>query len=328
MALRFYNAYLESIAQEPVDYWNELNQEAINDTWNDTSTVAIVEGQVTNGGIIFEDESVQLNSVIEPSTGENLGDEYKKMIYKEYTTTNKWLGKYYKFNDYTWLVTNTNTKVGYINTAILRRCNNWLKWIDSNGILYSWECVFKRNLTSTNVDEGSNGVFQIGADTIIQVQKNSETNSIKYNQRFIFDGSAFQVQQINNHISETYLELYMFATQTQPNDDLVNNIAGGSEEITPTTNEIKILPEITKLLKDELITFTVYKYVNGVANNDTFTISASGPISGTNYTLTIIDGNNFTIKNISQSNISLMITCINNITSDTVNMNIILGGDW
>jgi len=328
MALNYYTAYLNSIAQEPVSDWRELNQEMINDTWLDTSTVATVQGQTIVGGIIFANESVQISSVINPSTGENFGDEFRKIVYKNYTTTDKWLGKYYKFDNNTWLTTNTDTKIGALNTAILRKCNNWLKWIDSNGVLNSWECVFKRSITNTNLNEGSEGVPQINADTLILVQKNSQTTAIPYNQRFIFDGHAFQIKQINNHISDTYMELYLFEAQVQPNDDLVNNIADGGGEISPTTNENKILPEIVKILQSETQLFTVYKYINGVPNTNTFAVSASGPVAGTNYTLTIVDGNNFSIANILKSNLPLVITCTNNITSEVVNMNIMLGGKW
>jgi len=328
MAFNVYTAYLNAIAKEPVDDWRELNQEMINDTWLDTSTVATVQGQTTVGGITFANESVQISSVINPSTGENFGDEFRKIVYKNYTTTDKWLGKYYKFDNITWLITNTDTKIGALNTAILRKCNNWLKWIDPNGVLNSWECVFKRSITNTNLNEGSEGVPQINADTLIQVQKNSKTTAIPYNQRFIFDGHAFQIKQINNHISDTYMELYLFEAQVQPNDDLVNNIADGSGEISPTTNENKILPEIVKILQSETQLFTVYKYINGVPNTNTFAVSASGPVAGTNYTLTTVDGNNFSIANILQSNLPLVITCTNNITSEVVNMNIMLGGKW
>lgn len=328
MAFNFYTAYLNSVAKKPVDDWQELNQEMINDTWLDTSTVYTVQGQTAVSSSTFSNESVQLSSVINPSTGENFGDDFRKIVYKNYNTTDKWLGKYYKFDNHTWLTINTDTKIGALNTAILHRCNNWLKWLDNNGILHSLECVFGRNMANTNIKQGSDGVPQINADTIIKVQKNSQTELIDFNQRFIFNGHAFQTKQINNHISDTYMEIYLFETQVQSNDDLVNNVAGGSGEITTTTNETKILPEMTKILQNETQSFAVNKYVNGVANSDTFVITASGPVSGTNYTLTTIDGNNFSITNIAQSNVPLTIACKNSTTAETTSINILLGGKW
>ena len=212
MALEFYKAYLNSVAKEPVDYWQELRQEATNDVWLDTSTITTVQGQTILGSLTYSPESVQVNSVVDPKTGKTLGDNYKKIIYKNVSTsmiqkdlskTDRFLGKYYKFADYTWLTINTNTIIGSSAIAILEKCNNWLKWYDKDGVLHQWECVFERSLSGTGFDYGSEGVSEVGADTVIKVQRNAETDLIPFNQRFIFDKHAFQVKQINNHISET-----------------------------------------------------------------------------------------------------------------------------
>lgn len=366
MALKFYNAYLKSLAKTPVEDWREITQQMIYDVWEDTSTVTTIQGQTSLGSLTFGPESIQLNSVINPKTGKDFGDDFRKIIYKTLfdnelppsiipsskflvqsvggvelyrfqtidgedflvRSSNRWLGKYYQFNGFTWLTTNTNTEIGSSASAILTRCNNWLKWLDADGKLHQWECVFQRNLTSTNFDMGSEGVAEVQADTLIKVQRNDETSQIPFNQRFLFDGHAFKVKQINNHISETYMELYMFETQIQSNDDLVNNIAGGGGEITPTTNEIKFLPEITKILQGETQNFTIYNYINGIPNSDTFDITTSGPLIESNYILNVLDGNNFSIKNVSQSNIPLEIVGVDNSTGKSITLTLMLGGQW
>lgn len=338
MSLKYYKAYLNSLSKEPVDYWKELRQAATNDVWNDTATVETVLGQNSVGSLEYSKESVQLTSVLDPKTGKQLGDDYRKIIYKtladslihkDTTKTNRFWGKYYKFRDYTWLTVNTNTIMGSSASAILERCNNWLKWYDKQGILHQWECVFERSLSSTSFDYGSEGVAEVGSKTLIRVQRNSETDSIPFNQRFIFDGHAFQVDQINNHISSTYMEIYMFETQIQSNDDLVNNIANNLGEVEPTTNETLITPDINKILQDESQEFAIYNYTNGVANSDTYNVEIMGGIEDINYSLNIIDGNHFVIKNILQSDTPLTITCINTQNpDDIVSMNIVLGGLW
>lgn len=338
MALEYYKAYLNSMAQDPVTYWRELGQEATNDVWLDTSTVETIQGQTSLGAITYGPESVQVNSVIDPKTGKQLGDDYRKIIYKtladslihkDTTKTNRFWGKYYKFRDYTWLTVNTNTIIGSSASAILQRCNNWLKWYDKNNVLHQWECVFERSLSSTGFDYGSEGVAEVGSDTLIRVQRNAETELIPFNQRFIFDGHAFQVKQINNHISDTYMELYLFETQIQSNDDLVNNIANSDGEIKPTTNETLITPDVNKILQGETQNFSVYNYIDGVPSSSTYKVEVLGGSVGVNYTLTIIDGNNFSITNILQSNSPLTIVCTNTQdSSDIVSINIILGGLW
>lgn len=342
MTLKYYNAYMGGIAKSPVDDWRELMQESINDTWENTSTVTIVQGQNIVGQKTYNDESVQLNSVTDAKTGKTLSDEYRKIIYKnvaqnylppneknEENASQRWLGKYYKFDNSTWLTYNTSTVIGALDSAILRRCNNKLKWVDGDGILHSWDCVFSRDLSSTNFKEGSQEVPQVNADIIICVQRNSETDTIPYNQRFIFDGYAFQVKQINKHISKTYMELYMFETQIRVEDDLVNNVANGGTPIVETTNGIIISPDGVKILENETQVFEVYNYIDGTRTNDAFSVVVgSDDLLDKNYCFSFDGKNKFAITNILESDVPLVITCKDNVTNETKNVEITLGGEW
>lgn len=338
MALKAYEAYRRAVSKKPVEHWQELMQASVNDTWDDTSTVMTLQGQEVLGELAFADESLQVNSVIDPKTGNALGDQYRKIIYKTYqeslitpdtTQTNRFLGKYYMLDGFYWLTVNTNTNVGALATAILQKCNNTLKWYDSNGIFHEWPCVFERTLNSTAFDDGSRGVAEVSANSLIKVQLNAETQTIEYNQRFVFNGHAFQVRQINNHISETYLELYIFEIQVQSNDDLEENVANVPNSETPVGAETAILPKVNKVLQDKTQVFSVHKYSNGKVLSDTYSVSASGPAANVNYVLTIINGNSFSIKNILQSSTPLVITCTNtNDVSDVVSITILLTGGW
>lgn len=367
MTLKYYPNYLENMAQPPVEDWKELMQAAVDDTWADTSTVRTLQGQIAVGSTTYGNESLQLNSVIDPKTGDALGDDYRKIIYQNYDynrlapnkigaadfnvrdnvgnyeyvviedenylvrVSDRFLGKYYKFDDETWLTINTDTKIGAITTAILQRCNNTLQWYDSNGVLHNWACVFDRGLKSTSFDYGSKGVIEINADTKIKVQRNEETDTILINQRFMFDGHTFQVKQINNHISQTYLELYMFEVQVQSNDDTTTDIANvpASETSAVTDSSIMVSPVVNTILQGESQTFSVYKYLNGVATSTTFSLSLRGPFENINYSLVQEDGNTFTITNILQSKVPLTITCTNdNDSSDYIEITLMLGGAW
>lgn len=367
MSLNFYKSYINSIAKDPVSDWREATQAMINETWEDTSTIETVQGQSHIGSKSFVEESVQWNSVLDPKTGSALGDDFRKIIYKtlfdnelppevleatqelirctngvelyRFTTINgkqylvrnshRFLGKYYKFNNYFWLTINTNTVVGSNASAVLQRCNNILKWIDANGVAHEWPCVFERKLSSTQFDLGSEGVAEIDATTLIKVQRNSETENIQYNQRFIFDGKAFQVSQINNHISDTYLEIYMFETQVQSNDDLINNMANIKQENMLTINGTRLIPEINSISQDQTEYFIVHRYENGIITSSQYDISIMGPADNVNYKLDIIDGNNFSITNIMRSDIPMTLICTNKENpTDVVAMNILLTGEW
>lgn len=367
MALTYYSNYINNIAQTPVQDWQDLMQASVDDTWNDTSTVRTLQGQISVGSTTYGNESLQLNSVLDPKTGDALGDDYRKIIYQNYEynrlTPNKigaanfnvrdnvgnyqyeviedenylvrmsdrFLGKYYKFDDDTWLTINTDTKIGALATAILQRCNNTLQWYDSNGDLHNWACVFDRNLSSTGFDYGNKGVIEVNADTKIKVQRNEETDTIVINQRFMFDGHTFQVKQINNHISATYLELYMFEVQVQSNDDTATDIANvpPSETSAETDTSIVISPVVNTILQGDSQSFSVYKYANGVPTDTTFSLSLRGALENINYSIVQEDGNNFTITNLLQSQSPLIVKCTNdNDESDFIQITLMLGGLW
>ena len=332
MNLPTYKAYRESISQKPVDYWQELMQATVNDDWSNASTLMTVQGQVVNGSKTFSNEELRVMSLIDPKTGNTFGDEYRKVIYKNFALrkNNRFLGKYYQFDNGTWIIVNTNTRVGATASAILQKCNNVLKWYDTKGKLHSWDCVFQRTLSSTNFDMGNKGVPEVSSDSMIKVQRNIETNSITINQRLIFDDQAFQIKQINNHISDSYMEIYITQTQVQVNDDIENDVANTPDEIvTQTTNGVNIIPDVSRIIQGESEDFSVYNYIDGETNSDTFEVLTSGPILGKDYTVSIIDGNHFTITNLRESKTPLVITCVSkqdNTKKDTIRL--MLGGLW
>jgi len=98
---------------------------------------------------------------------------------------------------------------------------------------------------------------------------------------------------------------------------------------TPIVENQNIIdPAITGILQGEIENYTVYKYENNVVQSDTFTITGSG-VSTDYYTLTVIDGNNFSVTNIKRYDESVLtILCTNNVDASTVSIDIDLEGLW
>lgn len=317
-SLSIYTSAKKSIIDE--------NSAATSYLFDAANTYEKIDEQIESGSNVFNEIECRLTSLIDPKTGKDFGDQFRKIIFDSYDH-NKWLGQYYRINNEYWLATNTNTRVGASASSILRYCNNRLKWYDENEILHDVPCVFSREIGSENMKDGSAGVPQIWGTVKIQIQRNNETEKIKLNQRFIFDGFAFQLQQINNHISSTYMELYMFETQTLETDDLINNIANGESKTPISGTQIKILPSITSIYLNETQVFMVSKYVNGIANQDTFNVTCEG-VNQDNYELNIIDGNSFSIKNLIPSDNMLKIICTDITSSESVSIAIKLTKSW
>lgn len=306
---------------------SEQYQDLIDERFENSSSLKTIQEQEVNGGATYKNIKARICHVINSESGNNYGDQWRKIIFSKYTYP-KDLGYMYQFEGKTWLATNTNTRTNLSGHAIVRMCNNKLKWVSKtdNTTLLTWDCVFTNQITDTSFDYGSKDVVQVSADILILVQRNSDTNQITYNDRFIFDGQAFLVNQVNNHISETYLILKMIETQVLPNDDLVNNIAG-AQNLPPVADDIKILPNILNIVVGDTQAYTVYNYADGVPLANTFTITASG-LGATYYTLTAPVGNSFSIKALQASYTPLIVQCVDNTTAGISYIYITFTAGW
>jgi len=125
---------------------------------------------------------------------------------------------------------------------------------------------------------------------------------------------------------------------------LVTGIANGSVTITAgLTNNMGINDSINSTIKvapanniiEEIIgdddisvelteSYSIYKYVNGVAQADTFTFV----ISNSSVSMSNITGNTVLLTGINRNNSTVILTATNNITSDVINKTINISGLW
>lgn len=325
MALKFYPAYIDGLSQSPVDEWQQGYQAASDDFWDNTSTVRTIQAQTSVGSTVYVDEEVQVTSILNPKTGKELGDDWRELIHKAYLDDTNYTGKYYIFAGKTWIATNTNKREGSVRTSIVRRCNKTLKWVDNAGTLHQWACALSTDFNYIPPDYGTMGVPEIKADAVVYVQQNEETKAIPYNQRFLFDGKPYILVQTNPHIVDTYLVLYVNATQLQEGDDIVNNIANAEGLVL--ISGVSIVPDASKILSGDTEKFSVYFYEDGVKTAHTFsTVVTRG--SDESYQLSNIDGNTFSVTNIKRSAIPLIIRCTDNANGEYKDLSITLGGEY
>lgn len=104
-------------------------------------------------------------------------------------------------------------------------------------------------------------------------------------------------------------------------------------DVTAKVNHIPVVADlispsdVVTLLQTSSQDYTVFQYVDSVPNADTFTITASGPTT-TYYTLTVTDGNHFTVLNKQMTSTKLLITCTNNRDASVITLSITLKGLW
>ena len=108
---------------------------------------------------------------------------------------------------------------------------------------------------------------------------------------------------------------------------MVNNIAYNEHSVEQIKTELKISPNRTKVYFGESVDYSVFAYINGVAQSDVFSITASG-VDTSLYELTVVDGNHFSVLSLGQSNDTLIISCEDTTTHEIVSIDITLGGAW
>ena len=227
----------------------------------------------------------------------------------------------------TWLMVSIDKQHLYSIIGRIKRCNNELKWYVGVNDLRTAQCVIEDKFEDTSFMTDRSFTLQDG-DIYITIPQNADTDTIKVNQRFLFEGQPFKVMGVKNFINDNTIFLTLYKDQLKPEDDLANNIADAALYNNPggSGTYTEIAPNITTILQTQEQTYTVYKYVGTTQQVDTFTITASG-IPSQYYTLTIVDGNTFKVKNNQRyAGGNLTVTCTNNITSAVTTIDIILGG--
>lgn len=115
------------------------------------------------------------------------------------------------------------------------------------------------------------------------------------------------------------------AKSDNPSVSATINVTAKINHVPVVANTIS--PQTTSMLQTETVNYSVYQYVDSVANSDTFTITASGPTT-TYYILTIVDGNHFNIYNKQYTTTKLVVTCTNNRDASSTSISITLKGLW
>jgi len=239
-----------------------------------------------------------------------------------------WKYDHVKFS--TWLMISLDTQHIYNTKGRIWMCNNYLKWIDDEGKVKSYECVFMDSLTYSSFRYAESGVLQVNGTIGVFVQQNDDTREIYRNQRFLFDGIPYLCNNFVRSVNPNILELNLVETQRLDADDLENNIAynGTKQEDIEVKTETIITPEVDSILEGDTQDFVITRYVNGVAQNDTYTFTPSG-VPSENYILTTTSNNGFSVENIEEwSKNALTIECENNTTGEISIVSVWLTGGW
>ena len=237
LASRNVSPTLMDLKDDYVDYFQEvLNQEFENasDLWKIQEESPFASGTL-------QDVYVRLLAhVINNDSGNKIGDDYKKILFKDIGHSTG-LGVLYYFNDNWWITTQTDRTKQLAASSVIKRCNNTLRWIDLQGAYHSIPCSIDY-LINENRDYSTAGTSLVmpAAQLEIICQWNDETNLIRPNQRFLFGNAnnwnAYKtlgggINNFNNlktedNLSNGFMRLSVGVNYVNlDTDDIVNGIA-------------------------------------------------------------------------------------------------------
>ena len=294
---------------EARDKYNRELQQKINEKWWMASDNYEIQMEPIRGSREFSSIVCRINHAINPKTGLNLGDDFKVLIFFDLNSPIT-MGYRFIFDNSWWIVTNTDNYNASTKSVVVRRCNNTIKYIH-NGMIIEEPCIIDYATKYSNVYY--NDVIDIPQGTIdVTCQNNSNSKRISYNDRFIFGSDVYKVKVIKDYLrEETFVDdsnplisFSMYVDVKSPYDDFSSRIANtdyynSNETVSMDDSkyEIVVNPTQNSLILNEQVRYRCSLYNGGQELQDNFEFIPYG-VPKDCYSLTILDGNNFTIRNL------------------------------
>lgn len=227
-------------------YRNLLSETLRKQFYNATDWYTIEEETALRSGV-YQNVDVRVNDVVNPTTGDNVEDDYKKILFQELDHSVN-LARMYRFDSNYWITINVDKIKTLFQTVLIKRCNNVLRWIDEEtGALYEVPCSITY-LIKENRDYSTAGSAVVVPSGMIEClfQVNNISSKIKPNQRFLFGNqlnwTAYRVEGggINNFNNQqttdndsAALGRLSLATDyvNKQTDDIINGIANAYDNI-------------------------------------------------------------------------------------------------
>jgi len=344
MAYKYFSAGSPPYFLNAGTTWTNDFQAFIDDQFYNAPDAFVIDEELVFESGSYVPVEVRINRGINTYTGKNLGDDFKYLIFKDLTHSTFIGMKYYFSNSY-WIVVNTEIKKNFTASALVRRCNNVLRWMTPEGIYQEEPCAIDYIISRASDSIGTENPVTAMGNISIYMQMNTKTRKIKNNQRFLFGNTdnwiAFKVlgNGVRNYLNNDTFDndscrLGELITEinydNNSNDNLVLGIADYYKVETSGSRENNIVfsPDQNYVLEGATTTYAVNYYSGSVIQSGSFVFAVSGSaVPVDHYTFTTIDGNSFSLKNIEKYlNSPLDISCIG--ISGSRLMSIDLKGAW
>ena len=244
--LDFYQAKKAILPSSPKQQYRDDAQALIDDHWDDTTQLYTVSEEYPFGTFDFKDVDCHLIRGRDRSIGIKTGDDYRELVFQSIDKDVQ-LGTYYIFDDSYWLTVNKDTLNRIDGDIIVRRCNNWLKWRDSNNKICAYPVVCEYEV-SRGTPRPDKDTIPTPTNTIsLIIQANDSTLKLGVNQRFIISGRVYKLESMNNYLmpsaygKQEILYYKVSLDEISPYDDFENGIAyNGNIEVESDVGRIEV----------------------------------------------------------------------------------------
>ena len=290
--LTFFSNYLDNVAQSPNEQWRSEQQAFVNSACENST---VLKKDVFEEGYPFDFKFVNnpecwVGTVLDVTTGiVKDSDDYRSLYFMDLNHESG-RGRYFKWADNYWIVYETTThELETISTCNIRRCNNWLKWLNDKGEVIQYPCVIEGELTSANAQVAKT-ITQANSHINVIVQGNKDTLSLVKNTRIMFNHSVYKFYAINNYMQVDYVDdntplLFMdfYLDMEIDEDNVAENLADDLRkdftvecDVTQLRGQIGSVGNIASKVyyKNNLINDVRMEYTSN--NDDVITIDDNG----------------------------------------------------
>lgn len=248
-------------ATAPNDYYNELAQAFINESWSNTAAKTPENGgEILEQVAIGEDKFCCVEAWVKAAVGDvtsGLRDsrDFLRMYFRDINHKSV-RGQYYQMDGNFWIVNDYSHFNGIAQEVGIRRCNNVMRIRDPlNGGIFEIPCVVDYDMASPSA-QVSRYIITPNNHATIKVQGNKDTLRLfKLNTRHMLGGRPFKLYAYQNalnydavHETPTYLELDLYLDELHDGDDVEAGIAYNGDydyKLQINAGDMHITPDST-----------------------------------------------------------------------------------
>ena len=344
MGYTYYTSASPVTFYSPKQVWTDSFNSLLDQEFYNASDVFTIKEETYFASGSYINVDVRINTTTEPGTNIKLGDDFKTLLFQSSHPTVAIDQKFYFDQNY-WLITNTTFIKSLVTSAIVRRCNNILRWVDLSGNLYSEHCYIDYKPTTPDNRNRTDPIIPMGTIHVFS-QLNNNTRTIREDQRFLFGNTQqwvsyriyggglvnFNNLQTVTNTSAKILEMGMGKNYVNETDDnLILGIADYYKYVVSAgssiINNIQVLPNMFDILESGSQVYSCYLMSGTTPLSDVFTFAVSGSVPSSYYLLNSVDGNHFSVNNVKlYTNSPLLIDCVSGANNRQVSLN--LRGAW